>query len=234
MKPDYLSLYQDLGYSFKREELLTIALTHRSAGSPNNERMEFLGDALLNYVVAEALFERFPIASEGELTRSRATLVKGETLAEIAQRLNLGQYLFLGGGELKSGGWRRASILADALEAIVGAIYLDADMPSCKQVVLQLLRERLESMSPQKVVKDPKTQLQEYLQAKQQALPQYRVLAVNGAPHAQHFEVECIISELSMPTHGKGESRRRAEQEAAAQALFLIHANKTEARNSDM
>lgn len=231
MKSDYLSLYQALGYHFKSEELLTFALTHRSAGSPNNERMEFLGDALLNYVVAEALFERFPVASEGELTRSRATLVKGDTLAEIAQRLDLGQYLLLGGGELKSGGWRRASILADALEAIIGAVYLDAGMPICKQVVLQLLRERLEGMSPQKVVKDPKTRLQEYLQAKQQALPQYRVLDVTGAPHAQYFEVECVISELSRPTHGKGESRRRAEQEAAAQALFLLHANPSESRS---
>jgi ribonuclease-3 len=231
LKPDYLPLYQALGYRFKCEELLTFALTHRSAGSPNNERMEFLGDSLLNYVVAEALFERFPIASEGELTRSRATLVKGDTLAEIAQRLDLGQYLLLGGGELKSGGWRRASILADALEAIIGAIYLDTGMLTCKQVVLQLLRERLESMSPQKVVKDPKTRLQEYLQAKQQALPQYRVLAVLGAPHAQHFEVECVISELPMPTRGKGESRRRAEQEAAAQALFLLRANPLESRS---
>lgn len=231
MKSDYLSLYRALGYCFKREELLTFALTHRSAGSPNNERMEFLGDALLNYIVAEALFERFPVASEGELTRSRATLVKGDTLAEIAQRLDLGQYLLLGGGELKSGGWRRASILADALEAIIGAVYLDAGMPTCKQVVLQLLHKLLEEMSPQKVVKDPKTRLQEYLQAKQQALPQYRVLAVMGAPHAQHFEVECIISELPRPTHGKGESRRRAEQEAAAQALFLLHANPPESRS---
>jgi len=216
---DYTRLCQALGYQFKHKDYLTTALTHSSAGSPNNERLEFLGDALLSCVVAEALFERFPYASEGELTRSRANLVKRDTLAQIAQRLELGQYLRLGGGELKSGGWQRASIIADALEAVIGAIYLDAGTTTCKAVVLRLLEGYLDNLSPHQINKDPKTQLQEYLQAKQHPLPTYRVLSIKGAPHAQYFEVECIVPCLAEPAYGRGESRRRAEQAAALQAL---------------
>ncbi len=223
MKLDYIHLYQTLTYPFRQEDYLTTALTHRSAGSPNNERLEFLGDALLSCIIAEALFERFPDAREGELTRLRANLVKGETLAQIAQQLGLGQYLRLGGGELKSGGGRRASILADALEAIIGAIYLDSDLNTCQRVVLHLWQNYLNNLSLKKICKDPKTRLQEYLQAKQKPLPTYRVLTIDGAPHDQHFEVECIVPGLPKPTHGSGESRRRAEQSAAALALDRLN-----------
>jgi len=223
LKQDYTHLYQVLGYCFQREDYLTIALTHRSAGTPNNERLEFLGDALLGYIIAKFLFDRFPVASEGELTRLRASLVKKDTLAEIAQQLELGQYLYFGGGELKSGGWRRSSILADALEAIIGAICLDSGMTICKEVVLRLFQERLSMLSPQRVIKDPKTRLQEYLQAKQQPLPEYRILAIEGAPHAQHFEVECVVPGLRQSALGEGNSRRRAEQAAAERALLYLN-----------
>lgn len=222
MKQDYQKLYKTLCYTFTNKEYLFTALTHRSVGMPNNERLEFLGDSLLGYIVAEALFQRFPTATEGELTRLRASLVKGETLAEIAQDLNVGQYLRLGGGELKSGGWRRASTLADALEAIIGAVYLDSSMEECRRVVLLLLDKRLKAVSPKKMVKDPKTRLQEYLQSKQQTLPTYEVLSIDGEAHAQNFEVECVIPVLPRPTYGRGESRRRAEQAAAAKALSIL------------
>lgn len=222
MSIDYTLLYKALGYRFVRPEWLAAALTHRSVGTANNERLEFLGDALLSFVVAETLFERFNYASEGELTRCRASLVKKDTLAEIAQELKLGDYLHLGGGELKSGGFRRASILADALEAILGAIFLDTGLPSCKQVILHLLSDRLSGLSPRHIDKDAKTRLQEYLQAKQLPLPEYRVLTIEGAPHEQRFEVECSIQSLAKSTVGTGESRRRAEQEAATQALIAL------------
>jgi ribonuclease-3 len=219
---DYSRLCRAINYSFKQESHLSTALTHSSAGVPNNERLEFLGDALLSYIMAEALFERFPLASEGELTRLRATLVKQDTLAQIAQGLDLGHHLRLGGGELKSGGWQRASILADALEAIIGAIYLDTGMTACKSVVLRLWQEQLSHLSPHDLSKDPKTRLQELLQAKQYPLPNYQVISIKGAPHAQLFEVECIIPSLAQPAFGVGDSRRRAEQAAALQALNLL------------
>lgn len=222
MKPDYAQLYQALGYHFQQLEYLTTALTHRSAGTPNNERLEFLGDALLSFIVAEALFERFPAASEGQLTRLRANLVKGDTLAEVAQTLNLGHYLHLGGGELKSGGWRRTSILSDAFEALIGAVYLDAGVMMCKNVILQLFQPHLEMLSLQTIHKDPKTRLQELLQSQQQELPNYRVLTVSGEPHAQHFEVECHVPILLQSTYGTGNTRRRAEQAAAEKALQLL------------
>lgn len=222
MKSDYTRLCQALAYRFKQEHYLITALTHRSAGTPNNERLEFLGDALLSCIIAEELFERFPDAREGELTRFRANLVKRDTLVKIAQQLELGKYIRLGGGELKTGGEQRASILADAVEAILGAIYLDSSMKTCQSVVLQLWQKHLNKLSPRKI-KDPKTRLQEYLQAQQQALPAYRVLAIGGTPHAQLFEVECIVSGLAQPTYGSGESRRRAEQSAAAKALRILN-----------
>jgi ribonuclease-3 len=221
LKHNYKELYQALNYHFKQESYLTTALTHRSVGSVNNERLEFLGDALLGYIVAEALFERFPNATEGELTRSRASLVKGETLADIAHKLELGKYLRLGSGELKSGGWRRSSILSDALEALIGAIYLDADMETCRKTVIHLLNKRLKQVSPHALIKDPKTRLQEYLQAERKELPVYRVLSITGEPHAQHFSVECCVDGLA-PTQGEGESRRRAEQIAAEKALNIL------------
>ena len=222
MKPNYTPLKQALAYSFKQESYLTTALTHRSAGTPNNERLEFLGDALLSTIIADTLFKRFPNASEGELTRFRANLVKRDTLVKIAKTIELGQYLRLGGGELKTGGEQRASILADAVEAILGAVYLDSSMSTCQSVILRLWQKPLNNLSIQKI-KDPKTRLQEYLQAKQQALPTYRVLAINGTPHAQQFEVECVIPVLPQPTYGNGENRRRAEQSSAAKALSLLN-----------
>lgn len=201
---------------------LATALTHRSAGNPNNERLEFLGDAILNYVVAEILFERFPNASEGELTRLRANLVKGDTLAEIARKMDLGQFLRLGGGEMKTGGWHRSSILSDALEALIGAVYLDAGMDKCKKMLRSLLGEMLQSLSPNTLLKDSKTRLQEYLQAKRMGLPSYRVLSVGGVAHEQHFAVECVVQALPQPTYGEGKSRRFAEQEAAEKALAQL------------
>lgn len=222
MNQDYTRLCQVLGYCFQNEEYLTTALTHRSAGTPNNERLEFLGDALLSCIIAQALFERFPTAREGELTRFRANLVRRDTLVQVAQHLALSQYLSLGGGELKTGGGQRASILADALEAMIGAIYLDSGMENCRAVVLRLWQKFFNQLSPSKI-KDPKTRLQEHLQAKQQSLPIYRVLAIGGTPHDQHFEVECLVPGLPQPTYGSGESRRRAEQSAAASALGILN-----------
>ncbi|MCK5521765.1 MAG: ribonuclease III [Thiomargarita sp.] len=222
MNQEHKPLCQALAYRFKQEDYLITALTHRSAGIQNNERLEFLGDALLSSIMAEALFKRLPEAREGELTRRRANLVKRDTLVQIAQQLELGKYLRLGGGELKTGGEMRASILADTVEAIIGAIYLDSSMKTCQSVVLQLWDKRLNNLSQRKI-KDPKSRLQEYLQGKQQPLPTYRVLAINGTAHAQHFKVECIITGLYQPTYGSGESRRRAEQSAAADALRVLN-----------
>lgn len=214
-------LCQNLHYTFNHLKLLEAALTHRSAGSANNERLEFLGDAILNFVIAAELYRRFPLASEGELSRLRATLVRGEALAELACALNIGAYLSLGQGELKSGGALRASTLADALEAIIGAIYLDGGFVACETVVRSFYQNRFDSISPTTDLKDPKTRLQEYLQARKMAPPLYRVLIVNGNPHAQTFRVECAV-EGSYITYGEGSSRRRAEQQAAYKALELI------------
>jgi ribonuclease-3 len=222
LNQEYTPLCQALAYHFRKEHYLTTALTHRSAGVPNNERFEFLGDALLSSIMAEALFERFPEAREGELTRRRANLVKRDTLVQIAQHLELGQYLRLGGGELKTGGEGRASILADTVEAIIGAVYLDSCMKTCYSVVLQLWEKPLNNMSQRKI-KDPKSRLQEYLQAKQQPLPAYRVLTIDGTAHAQQFKVECIVPGLFQPAYGCGESRRRAEQSAAEEALKFLN-----------
>jgi ribonuclease III len=222
LNQDYNPLCKTLGYQFKRIDYLVTALTHRSVGMPNNERLEFLGDALLSCITAEVLFERFPNAREGELTRLRANLVKRDTLVKIAQHLELGKYLRLGGGELKTGGEQRASILSDAVEAIIGAIYLDGGIKACYAVILPLWQEPLNALSNRKI-KDPKTRLQEYSQAKQLPLPTYCVLDIGGTPHAQEFKVECIVSGLIKPAYGLGESRRRAEQAAAAKALSILN-----------
>jgi ribonuclease-3 len=222
LKPNYASLCRTINHTFKQETFLITALTHRSAGVPNNERLEFLGDALLGYIVAENLFQRFSEADEGELSRLRANLVNAETLAEIARSLGLGDYLHLGSGELKSGGNQRTSILADALEALIGAVYLDADIKACKTMVLKLFQVRLETVSPETLSKDPKTRLQEYLQANQKPLPIYQILTVEGMPPTQQFTIECIIEGLAEPIQGTGDSRRRAEQAAAEHALELL------------
>ncbi|HID48170.1 MAG TPA: ribonuclease III [Chromatiales bacterium] len=209
-------------YRFRDPALLETALTHRSAGSRNNERMEFLGDAVLGYLISAELYRRFPDATEGELSRLRASLVRGDTLAEIASQLELGARLILGPGEMKSGGFRRRSILADAFEALIGAIYLDSDMDTVRKVVLPLFASRLEECDPSRVTKDPKTRLQEYLQARGAPLPEYTVQAITGKAHKQTFEVACHIEGLAEQPVGTGSSRRAAEQAAAEQVLEML------------
>ncbi|MCB1715117.1 MAG: ribonuclease III [Candidatus Competibacteraceae bacterium] len=212
------TLCRRLGYTFTDDALLRTALTHRSAAGTNNERLEFLGDSILNFVIAEALFEHYPKAREGELSRLRASLVKGDTLADAARAIELGDYLNLGSGELKSGGFRRDSILADALEALLAAVYLDSDFATCRALIRRLFGQQLAALPAADQLKDPKTRLQEALQARQQALPVYDVLAVSGEPHDQKFTVRCTIDN-GLVTVAEGASRRKAEQEAARQAL---------------
>lgn len=212
-----------LGHTFSDPDLLQLALTHRSMGGRNNERLEFLGDSIVNFVIAQALYEQFPKAKEGQLSRMRASLVKGVTLAQIGREFALGEVLRLGSGELKSGGFRRESILADAVEAIIGAIYLDAGMEQCHRRVRAWFESRLAALTlADQSSKDPKTQLQEYLQARQKPLPQYEVVAITGEAHDQHFSVVCTVESLDQPTHGEGSSRRGAEQQAARHALTRL------------
>ncbi len=215
----YEKLSRILGYEFQDRGLLEVALTHRSASSDNNERLEFLGDAVLGSVIAEQLYRRFPDAAEGELSRLRATLVRKETLAEVARSLELGSFLRLGSGEMKSGGSRRDSILADALESIIAAIYLDRGMESCHGFILKIYDERMINLSNEEVLKDPKTRLQEYMQANRMELPNYEIVEVSGKDHAQIFSVECQATGMGRTSTGKGSSRRRAEQSAAQSML---------------
>ncbi len=201
---------------------MILALTHRSFAGLNNERLEFLGDAILNFIAGEALFERFPQAREGQLSRLRSRLVKGETLAVLARGFDLGEYLRLGSGELKSGGFRRESILADALEALIGAIYLDSGMEAARERVLAWLADEISDLTLVDTNKDPKTRLQEFLQSRGGDLPQYEVVDIQGEPHCRTFFVQCSISLLNEATQGQGASRRIAEQVAAAAALTAI------------
>jgi ribonuclease-3 len=218
-------LSRRIGHQFGQESLLERALTHRSHGQPNNERLEFLGDGVLNCVVASLLYQRFPKLPEGDLSRLRAYLVKESTLGEIAFSLALGDYMRLGEGELKSGGWRRPSILADALEAIIGAVFLDAGFPAAESMVSSLFAPYLENLDPKSIGKDPKTLLQEYLQGRKLALPEYTLLATEGEAHNQIFCVECRIPALNVHAEGRGVSRRAAEQKAAEAAyLEAAHA----------
>ncbi|MCU4675944.1 ribonuclease III [Catenovulum sp. 2E275] len=212
-------LSKSLGYQFNNEELLEQALTHRSAKSVHNERLEFLGDSILSFVIAERLYKQFPKCKEGDLSRMRSTLVRGETLVELAQSFAISEYLTLGPGELKSGGHRRTSILEDAVEAIIGAIYLDSDMPTIKGIILAWYDERLKNLKPGQQQKDAKTQLQEWLQGRKQELPLYQVTSITGKDHKQTFSVSCCIEHLDKTTHGKGSSRRKAEQSAARAML---------------
>jgi ribonuclease-3 len=211
-----------LGHSFANIELLDLALTHRSCGSKNNERLEFLGDSILGFTIGEALYHQFPDANEGQLSRLRSQLVRGETLAQIARELQVGDNLILGEGERKSGGHRRDSILADSVEAIIGAIHIDAGMDVCMKCVLAWYDVRLKEMSVAEVGKDAKTQLQELLQSRRKPLPKYEVVEVEGEAHAQTFTVECRVSVLQKPTRATANSRRSAEKQAAAAALELI------------
>ncbi|MFC1684669.1 ribonuclease III [Pseudomonadota bacterium] len=215
-------LLQVIGYNFGNPQLADYALTHRSVGGINNERLEFLGDAILGFVVADELYARFKEADEGQLSRMRAGLVKGESLATLARDLELGKYLKLGAGELRSGGQSRNSILADALEALLAAIYLDGGYDAVRQVTLHLFQERLESISPDSHQKDPKTRLQEFLQGRGLGLPAYKIMDIDGEQHDQLFRVKCIVEDLSVESEGQGGSRRKAEQDAAGQVLEQV------------
>jgi len=226
--PPLSRLEQQIGYTFTHPNLLLLALTHRSFSHNNNERMEFLGDSILGFLVAEALFGRFPDAREGQLSRLRAKLVKGQTLAAIARRFSLGDWLRLGSGELKSGGFRRESILADTLEAVLGAIYLDGGIVPARRRALAWLADELSSLTLEQPNKDPKTRLQEFLQSRGCELPNYQVLDIRGEPHQRHFVVECSSTLLAETTQGEGGSRRIAEQLAARAALIALGLEKAD------
>lgn len=220
-KPEILC--KQLGLNFNNPDLFTIALTHRSAGANNNERLEFLGDAILGFVVAQRLYERFPNASEGTLSRLRASLVNETSLAELARKHNLGDYLRLGQGELKSGGFRRDSILSDALEAIMGALFQDQGITVCQQWIESLFNDKLQDLSLQSGQKDPKTRLQELMQSKRLELPEYTLLTMTGPSHEQTFKIKCTIPLIADASIGVGISRRKAEQAAAEQMLELLN-----------
>ena len=210
---------REFGHAFARPTLAVTALTHRSAGSPHNERLEFLGDAVVNCVVAQMLYEAHPRADEGSLSRQRATLVSGRSLAQLAAERGVGDRVRLGAGEAKSGGHRRESILADALEAIVGAVFVDAGFDAAAAVVRRLLAAPLAALPAVAELKDPKTRLQEVLQGRGVAVPEYHVISVRGEPHDQHFEVRCEVPALGLSANGEGGSRRRAEQLAAERLI---------------
>ena len=212
-------LERKIGHTFVDEDLLKRAITHRSAGSRHNERLEFLGDSILSLVIAEALYHRFPDVSEGDMSRMRATLVREKTLAELAREFDLGEYLILGPGELKSGGFRRESILADTVEALIGAIFLDVGIEQSRTLLLQWYASRLDEIRPGADQKDPKTRLQELLQGKRKPLPSYAVVKVKGEAHNQEFTVQCEIEGVDVTVVGVGSSRRKAEQAAAEKAL---------------
>ena len=219
MNPAAGWLAEQLGVELSDPALLARALTHRSHGSVNNERLEYLGDAVLSFLVAEMLFLRYPDSSEGELSRFRASLVSGEALAATAATLDLGAQLLLGEGEMKSGGHRRATILADALEAMVGAIYLDQGIEVARRVAGRLFEAAIDTLPSASELKDPKTRLQEWLQGRGHPLPAYTVLEVSGEPHEQSFRVRCDVPGLGLAAVADGSSRRRAEQEAAQRIL---------------
>jgi ribonuclease III len=218
-------LLKKLEYSFGDIELLKEALTHRSYAAKNNERLEFLGDGILNFVIADELFKRYPGAQEGDLSRLRANLVNKESLAEIANQLDLGEVIQLGSGELKSGGFRRPSILADAVESILGAVYSDGGFDPCRDLIVRLYAYRLSPPTDLHSLKDPKTRLQELLQSRGFALPDYQVVNITGQAHAQVFHVECTIAKMNITVNGEGKSRRKAEQVAAEKAIVEVEAN---------
>jgi ribonuclease-3 len=215
-------LKDKLDYAFRDLELLRQALTHRSAPGLNNERLEYLGDAVLDVVISEVLFRSHPLASEGVLSRMRSSLVKDSALAALATEIGLGEHLILGPGERRAGGQQRASILADAMEAIFGAVYLDTDFDEARRVIYRAYGKRLEELPESAASRDPKSRLQELLQAKQIELPSYSVESVTGKAHRQSFEVSCRIAMLETVTIGRGRTRRQAEQEAATRMLALV------------
>lgn len=222
MAPDITKLQARIGYRFSDSALLLQALTHRSYGQPNNERLEFLGDSILNCVIAMSLYDRFPDLKEGELSRLRASLVRQEGLHRVAVELDLGAHLRLGEGELKSGGFRRPSILADALEALFAAVSLDAGFDASRAVIDRLYAPLVDEIDPAAAFKDAKTALQEWLQARKLPLPSYQTLNVHGEAHAQEFEVACVVDAVGLRQVGRGASRRAAEQQSAEAALAKL------------
>lgn len=223
-----LSTLKGLDHEFRCPELLRLALTHRSCGNPNNERLEFLGDGVLNMVVAELLFHARPDVPEGDLSRLRARIVRERTLAEVARGLALGDHVLLGPGELKSGGFLRDSILADALEAIIGAVFLDGGFDAARGLVERLMKDRIAALPDAEALKDPKTRLQELLQARSLKLPDYQVIDERGADHDRQFTVECRVEMLDGPIRATAASRRKAEQSAARRALETISNRESE------
>lgn len=215
-------LARKLGNPCTDPELFELALTHRSCGKRNNERLEFLGDAILSFVIADDLYQRFPAAREGQMSRLRSRVVKGETLAKIARDMQVGDYLKLGSGELKSGGYRRDSILADSVEAIIGAVYLDQGIEAARAFILHWFAGHLEQLDLNISLKDAKTRLQEFLQSRRVDLPHYELVSVEGDPHDQTFHIRCQVALLEQPTEGHGSSRRQAEQEAARKTLKTL------------
>lgn len=215
-------LQKNIGYFFKNRTLLKLALTHRSASNKHNERLEFLGDSILNYIISYELYKRFPKVNEGDMSRMRATLVRGNTLLEVAQGFNLSEYLFLGPGEIKSGGLYRKSILANTVEAIIGSIFLDSNIKILEDIILQWYKSRLISISPGNKQKDPKTRLQEYLQGRHLPLPLYIVMRISGKSHNQKFTINCQVSGIKDPTIYTDSSRRKAEQAAAEKVLLKL------------
>lgn len=216
------NLEKKIGYIFNHQNLLKQALTHRSASSNHNERLEFLGDSILSYIISHELYQRFPNINEGDMSRMRATLVRENTLAEIAQEFHLGKYLNLGPGELKTGGFRRKSILSDTIEAVIGSIFLDSNMNTVEKLVLYWYKNRLNNISPGDKQKDPKTRLQEYLQGQHLPLPSYLVIQVKGKSHDQKFTIHCQVSGIKEPIIHTGPSRRKAEQGAAEEVLIKL------------
>lgn len=216
-------LEKTLAYRFQDVELFQQALSHRSATHKNNERLEFLGDAVLDFVISDYLYRQLPDTSEGDLSKLRSTLVKDESLAALASELGIGEHLVLGSGEMKSGGHRRESILADAFEAVIAAIFLDGGIEACRQVVDHVFSERLRNLPDLKDLRDSKTRLQEWLQARKLALPDYTLVNVTGADHKQRFTVACNVAEMSVTTEGEARSRRKAEQKAAGKMMRLLN-----------
>lgn len=219
---DYSRLEQLLNYQFQNAGLLKEALTHRSANSKNNERLEFLGDSILNFVIAEELFRLYPKSPEGDLSRLRANLVSKDGLFEISKILKFGEHLILGSGELKSGGYRRNSILADTVEAVIAAVYLDSDFERCRKLILFLYSDLIKNIPDVDDLKDPKTRLQEVLQSRKLPLPKYTIVDVTGQAHNQQFTVDCEIPELGLKTRGQASNRRKAEQLSAEKIIALV------------
>ena len=215
-------LEKSIKYKFKDDSILTLAMTHRSHSGKNNERLEFLGDSILNFVVADLLFKKFNDLDEGDLSRLRSQLVKEEPLSKLGNGLKIGDFLNLGVGELKSSGWRRPSILADAFEALIGAIFIDGGMKSASKFIEDSYADLIEKINPKEIYKDPKTILQEFLQAQKVSLPSYQVINVEGEAHNQLFTVICVVSKFDVKVEGGGRSRKIAEQDAAKEAMATI------------